>query len=60
MSETSKGNCDVQIVLNKSVVEIRKPKEGLNVFNLARLRPVHDDLNFGWVHAQALGSDEKA
>ena len=51
--EPGKRNCDFQVIVNESPVEVGKAKEGLYVFNLPRFWPLLDNLNFLVSHCQA-------
>ena len=51
--ELSKRNCDFQVIVNESPVEVGEAKEGLYVFNLPRFWPLLDNLNFFIGHCQA-------
>ena len=51
--ELGKRNCDFQVVMNESPVEVGEAKEGLYVFNLPRFQPLLDNLNFFVGHCQA-------
>jgi hypothetical protein len=59
MSKACKRHSDVRIILNEVSIEVGKPEEQLDVFNLAGLWPVNDDLYFSQIHLQALGADQK-
>ena len=48
-------NHDVRIVLNKTVVEIGKSKEGLDVLDFTWFRPIADNADLCRVHMQPIG-----
>jgi hypothetical protein len=53
-SKMSKGNGDFGVALDEMSIKISEPKEGLNVFNLARFRPVRNNLDFGRIHSEPI------
>ena len=53
MSEASERNGDFGIFWNKTLIEIGKAKEGLDVFNLSGFRPILNDLDFVGGHSEA-------
>jgi hypothetical protein len=59
-SKTSKGNSDFRVALDETSIEVSKPQERLNVFNFARLRPVCDNLDFGWIHSEPIRPYEES
>src|SRR6266481_8327309 len=49
VGEPHKWNCDLGIFVNEAMVKVGESEEGLNVFDLLRLGPVLDNLDFiGW------------
>ena len=46
---------NVQVIVDKAMIEIIETKEGLNVFNLPRLRPFVNNLDFVIGLCQAFG-----
>jgi len=46
MGEMSERDSDVQVIVDKAMIEISKTEEGLNIFNLPRFRPLTNNLDF--------------
>jgi hypothetical protein len=59
MSKACERHGDIGIILNEMSIEVGKPEEQLDVFNLVGLWPVNDDLYFSRIHPQALRSDQE-
>ena len=53
LCELSKRNCDFQVIVNESPIEVGEAKERLYVFTLLRFRPLLDNPNFLVGHCQA-------
>ena len=53
-SETGERNDNVRIEWNETTVEVREAEEGLNVLDLARDRPVEDDLDLVFGHRESV------
>ena len=53
LCEPGKPNCDFQVIVNESPVEVGEAKEGLYVFNFPRFRPLLDNFDFLIGHCQA-------
>ena len=51
--ELGKRNCDFQVIVNESPVEVGEANERLYVFNLPRFRPLLDNFDFLVSHCQA-------
>ena len=47
-------NDDVGVVVDESMVKVRKSKEGLNVLNFPWFRPIGDGLNFLCGHGESI------
>ena len=43
--------------MDESMVEVRESKEGLNVLNFPRFRPIGDGLNFLRRHGESVGRE---
>src|SRR6267154_1174757 len=52
--ETSKRNHDVGIVVDEATIEISETKEGLNVLNLLRFRPILNNLYLVLSHFETI------
>ncbi|KIM63087.1 hypothetical protein SCLCIDRAFT_118212, partial [Scleroderma citrinum Foug A] len=50
-------NDDVGVVMDESTVEVHESKEGLDVLNLMRFRPIGDGLNFLCRHGESIGRE---
>ena len=48
-------NDDVGVVVDKTMVEVRESKEGLDVLNFPQFRPIGDGLNFLHRHRESIG-----
>jgi len=58
--EAGKQEDDVRVMVDKSLVEVGKSKEGLNVLNFSGLRPILDDFDLGLVHSQTVWRKDKS
>ena len=56
----SEGNGYVRIIVNETSVEIGEAKEGLNIFDLPRFRPIPNRLDFLFGHRESLGREHIA
>jgi hypothetical protein len=59
-SKMCKRNGNIRIALDEALIEISEPKERLNILNLARFRPVHDNLDIGWIHLELIRPHQKS
>ncbi|KIM53887.1 hypothetical protein SCLCIDRAFT_137927, partial [Scleroderma citrinum Foug A] len=50
-------NDDVGVVVDKTMVEVRKSKEGLDVLNFPQFRPIGNGLNFLRRHGESVGRE---
>ena len=57
-SELGERNYDVRVLFYKSMIEITKAKEGLNVLNILRLWPFQDCLYFVGRHPESLWRED--
>ena len=57
MGKLREGNDDVGVVVDESMVKVRKSKEGLNVLNFLRFRPIGNGLNFLHGHGESVGRE---
>ena len=53
----SEWDSDGRISINKSLVEVRKTKEGLDVMDFARFRPILNAFDFVISHGETLGQE---
>ena len=60
MGEAGERDSDVQVVVDEATIEISETEEGLNVFNLPRLRPFANDFDFVVGHCQAFSFQDIA
>ena len=57
MGKPREGTNDVGVVVDESMVEVCKSKEGLNVLNFPQFRPIGDGLNFLRGHGESIGRE---
>ena len=57
MGKPRKGNNDVGVVVNESVVKVLESEEGLNVLNFLQFRPIGNGLNFLCGHGESVGRE---
>ena len=57
MGKPREGNNDVGVVVDESMVEVCKSKEGLNVLNFPRFWPIGNGLNFLHRHGESVGRE---
>jgi hypothetical protein len=53
----SEGSGDFRVAIDEPAVEVGKAKEGLNVFDFPRFRPIEDGLHFVFGHAESVGGE---
>src|SRR5258706_16115389 len=59
-SQTSKRNCHIRVVDNKSPVKVRKAQEQLNVLNATRRWPILNNFNFSAIHVNAIQVNDES
>ena len=57
MGKPRERNDDVGVVVDKTMVEVRESKEGLDVLNFPQFRPIGDGLNFLRGHGESIGRE---
>ena len=60
LGKPCEGDCQIQIVHNGVTVGVSKAQKRLYFLNFLQLRPILDDLDFCFVHLQAIGADDEA
>jgi hypothetical protein len=56
----SEGNGYVRVIVNETMVEVGETEEGLNIFDLPRVRPITNRLNFLFGHRKSIGREHIA
>ena len=57
MGKPHEGNDNVGVVVDESMVKVRKSKEGLNVLNFPQFWPIGNGLNFLCGHGESVGRE---
>jgi hypothetical protein len=55
-----RGTVIVRVIVNETTVEIGEAGEGLNIFDLLRLRPIPNHLDFLFGHRKSIGREHIA
>ena len=55
VSEVCKGHCDLGVLRDEMMIEVCKPEERLNVFDLSRFGPILNCLNLFRCHGETRG-----
>src|SRR5882672_4904248 len=53
VGKTCKWDCDFRVSVNEMTIEVGETKEGLDVLDFLRFRPILDNLDLVWGHGEA-------
>src|SRR3979490_3325161 len=58
MCQPSERNSNVQVIEDKTTIEVGEAEKRLNVCNLPRFRPITDRFDFVFSHCETFGSED--